>query len=63
MRVKVFNHDITYCAAGDCSNKECERHLERLEGYGKNYVSIANFSGICRYYIAEVLRKIEEEQR
>lgn len=53
--------DITYCSCVECLNSECERHpchLGKLKA--TQYVSIANFGGVCRDYIAQVVDAVFE---
>lgn len=53
--------DITYCSCVECINKECERHpchLGKLKD--TQAVSIANFGGVCRDYIAQVVDAVFE---
>lgn len=53
--------DITYCSCVECLNKECERHpfhLGKLKA--TQAVSIANFGGVCRDYIAQVVDEVFE---
>jgi hypothetical protein len=48
--------DITYCSCIVCVNKECERHLSNLLKLEKTQVvSIADFSGVCRDYIGQLV--------
>ena len=46
--------DITYCTNTDCPFKKCERYFTKASEaaiQGKGYISIADFSGVCRDYI------------
>ena len=52
--------DITYCSCVECLNTECERHAINLRKLDKTqFVSIANFGGVCREYIHQVLIDVE----
>lgn len=54
--------DITYCIARDCPFKKCERHPSKIRKATKNgtgYVSIANYTGVCRKYITHILNEVE----
>lgn len=53
--------DITYCSCVDCLNSECARHPSNLRKLkSTQYVSIANFGGTCRDYIAQVVDAVFE---
>ena len=53
--------DITYCSCVECLNKECERHPSNLlKLKATQAVSIANFGGVCRDYIAQVVDAVFE---
>lgn len=48
--------DITYCTNTNCPFKECERYLDKVKTSkaaicGRGYVSVSDFSGVCRDYI------------
>lgn len=50
--------DMTYCTNTDCPFKDCERywkHIKELAKQGEKYVSLADFSGVCREYISYLL--------
>ena len=52
--------DITYCVNSDCPFKDCERHLSKIaeaQKSGKGYVSVANYDGVCREYIAYLVER------
>ena len=58
-----MNLDITFCVNGHCRNTLCERHPDKLRLVpAGSYVSIADFGGVCREYIADVLEEIENER-
>lgn len=50
---------VTYCSNASCPFEDCEHHLTRLTSStwkplirrDSRYVSIADYSGICRRYI------------
>lgn len=53
--------DITYCSCVECLNKDCERHPSKLYTLkNTQVVSIADFSGVCRDYIAQVVDAVFE---
>lgn len=53
--------DITYCSATDCTNRKCERHATNLKGMPKDEtVSVADFAGVCRYYIGQIVERMKE---
>ena len=53
--------DITYCSCIVCVNKECERHPSNIcKLKDTQYVSIANFGGVCRDYIGQVVDAVFE---
>lgn len=53
--------DITYCSCVECVNKECERHPSKLYALkNTQVVSIADFSGVCRDYIGQVVDAVFE---
>jgi hypothetical protein len=51
--------DITYCINEQCPFKKCERHLSKVAKTQKQYVSVANFDGICRKYIGYLVHLAE----
>ena len=55
-----MNRDITYCVNDDCPFTDCLRHMNRLKGEPENVViSIANFGGVCRKYIAYLVGELD----
>ena len=58
--------DITYCTNVDCPFKECERYLDKASEAailnGRGYVSVSDFSGICRDYIGYLVDKVETKK-
>ena len=58
-----MNYDITFCSYKDCPLTDCERHLINVkQPYPKGYISISDFSGICRDYIGYLVDEIEKEK-
>jgi len=57
--------DITYCTSPDCPSKDCAVRLIHNKDKFKpgDMVSMADFSGTCRYYIGSVLCEIEENEK
>ena len=52
--------DITFCASTDCPSKECKIKLQNNKFEFGEIISMADFSGQCRFYIGWLLEKIEE---
>lgn len=52
--------DITFCASPDCPSKDCKIKIQNNKFQPKEIISMADFSGVCRYYIGWVLAKIED---
>ena len=54
--------DITYCSNTDCPFTDCIRHLSSLKGERENtIISIANFGGVCRQYLHNLIETSELE--
>lgn len=51
--------DITYCAADDCPSKECRIKITNNHFNAGDIISMADFSGVCRFYIGWVLNEME----
>lgn len=43
--------DITYCASADCPSKDCKRKVTNNNFEPEELISVADFSGTCRFYI------------
>lgn len=60
--------DITYCTNTECPIKDCKRHWKKLRELQKEnnnekvFVSMADFSGICRDYIVYLVDKLENNK-
>jgi hypothetical protein len=55
--------DITYCVIMCCPFTDCERHPNELYKIEKGeYVSIADFGGVCRRYLEYLLEELEEQR-
>lgn len=52
--------DITYCAADDCPSKECRIKMTNNHFQAGDIISMADFSGVCRFYIGWILNEMEE---
>ena len=52
--------DITYCASTDCPSTECRIRIKNTHFPPGTVISMADFSGVCRFYIGWVLSKIED---
>ena len=53
--------DVTFCASPDCPSKECKLKVENNKFEPGEIISIADFSGVCRFYIGWVLCQMEEQ--
>lgn len=52
--------DITYCVNAACPFKDCERHMSWIADAcmkGMAYVSVGNFDGVCKRYIAYLVEE------
>lgn len=54
--------DITYCTATDCLSTDCKIRLLNNKFEPGTILSMADFSGTCRYYIGWLLDQVEEEK-
>ncbi len=52
--------DITFCSAKECPSTECHIKVTNNKFEPHEIISIADYSGVCRFYIGWVLTKIEE---
>ena len=50
---------MTYCINSECPFKDCEKHISKSRSKDKVYV--ANFDGICKRYIAYVLKEVNKK--
>lgn len=53
--------DITYCSSTDCPSKECVVKVLNNKFDPGDLISIADFSGTCRFYIGWLLNEIEKD--
>lgn len=53
--------DITYCASKDCPSKECKIKIGNNHFEPHEVISMADFSGVCRFYIGWLVSEIEKE--
>ena len=53
--------DITYCISADCPSKDCKIKVTNNKFKPGEIVSMADFSGVCRYYIGWLIDEIEGE--
>ena len=51
---------MTYCINFKCPFRDCEKHLSKSRNKGKVYV--ANFDGICKRYIAYMLKEVNKNE-
>lgn len=54
--------DITYCASTDCPSTDCKIKLCNNKFKAGDIISMADFSGVCRFYIGWLVSEIEEEE-
>ena len=54
--------DITYCSSTDCPSTECKIKILNNKFEPGEIISMADFSGQCRFYIGCVLDMIEQEE-
>ena len=54
--------NITYCTAIECPSTECRIKVSNNHFNAEDIISMADFSGVCRFYIGWVLSKIEGEE-
>lgn len=52
--------DVTYCVSADCPSTECKLKLTNNDIPDGTIISMADFSGTCRFYIGWLLEKIED---
>ena len=52
--------DITYCVSVACPSKECKIKLSNNTFKPGTILSMADFSGVCRFYIGWCVDQIEE---
>lgn len=52
--------DITYCTSTDCPSEECKIKLLNNKFQSGEIISMADFSGTCRFYIGWLVSEIEE---
>lgn len=56
-----MNRDITFCSSPDCPSTECKIKLSNNKFEPHEIISMADFSGVCRFYIGCLLADIEEQ--
>ena len=54
--------DITYCTSIACPSKECRIKVTNNRFHPGDIISMADFSGTCRFYIGWMVDKIEAEE-
>jgi len=50
--------DITYCTSTDCPSKDCKLKLLNNKFPPGTILSMADFSGVCRYYIGWLVYEV-----
>lgn len=58
----MSHKDITYCASADCPSKECKIKVTNNKFDPGEIISMADFSGVCRFYIGWVAYKVSREE-
>lgn len=53
--------DITYCSSADCPSKECKIRVQNQKFPPGTIISMADFSGVCRFYIGWLVDELEAE--
>ena len=53
--------DITYCTSTDCPSEECKIKVLNNKFQPGELISMADFSGVCRFYIGWLVSEIESE--
>lgn len=51
--------DITYCSSADCPSKDCKRKVTNNNFESEELISVADFSGTCRFYIGWIAHEVE----
>lgn len=54
--------DITYCTSIACPSKECRIKVVNNSFQPGEIISMADFSGTCRFYIGWMVDKIQREE-
>ena len=57
-----MNRDITFCSSTDCPSTECKIKVLNNKFEPHEIISIADFSGVCRFYIGWLVTMIESEE-
>lgn len=52
--------DITYCSSTDCPSTECKIKVLNNKFNPGEIISMADFGGVCRFYIGYLVDKTEE---
>lgn len=53
--------DITFCSSVDCPSKECKIKVLNNKFEDGELISMADFSGTCRFYIGWIANKVKEK--
>lgn len=51
--------DITFCSSTDCPSKECKIRVLNQKFPPGTIISMADFSGTCRFYIGWLVDRCE----
>lgn len=55
-----MSKDITYCYGYDCPSTECKIKMTNNTFEPHELVSIADFRGVCRFYVGWVVSEVKE---
>ena len=58
----MSHKDITYCASADCPSKECRIKVDNNTFRPGEIISMADFSGVCRFYIGWLVDLVSGEE-
>lgn len=54
--------DITFCSSTDCPSKDCRIKLLNNKFDPGEIISMADYSGVCRYYIGWLVAELGEAE-
>lgn len=54
--------DITYCISTECPSTECKIKVTNNHFTSDDLVSVADFSGVCRFYIGWIVSEVENDR-
>ena len=59
----MSHKDITYCASADCPSAECKIKVNNNKFQPGEIISMADFSGVCRFYIGWLVDQVSEDEK